>query len=272
MFRFVRYAVTVGLGLAFVGCAPTNDVVARAGKHTFRVDDAAELLALRPDLGMDTLHVQVLADAWIDYALLADALVKDSSLRSLDLEPLIGPERDRLIVERLRVRVVHPDTAFTDEQVHAAMVAEGIEVAPLRPEREPGANERERERERARAVRAGNAPRPMTPDESEEERRAEYRKYLIAMRWSDAEGAFLDSAIDMQAIRYREQAAAVMRSAAVSPVDSAGASDTLVTAPGIAVTLGSWRRLVRTQSPAKQAALAAATDTVLKDMLLQQLK
>lgn len=272
MTRFKRFAITVGLGLACIGCAPTSDVVARAGRHVLRVDDAAELLALRPDLTVDTTHVQVLADAWIDYALLADAFARDSSLRSLDLEPLFGPARDQLIVERLRERLVHPDTAFTDEQVHAAMVAAGMQVAPLRPEREPGANEREREQERERSRRAGDAPRPMSPDELEEEKREEYRHYLVAMRQSDAEATFLDSALDAKSVRYSKRAPAVMRSAAASPVDATGASDTLASTPRIAVTVGAWRRLIRTQSPAKQAALAAASDTVLQGLLVQQLK
>ncbi|HET8657362.1 MAG TPA: peptidylprolyl isomerase [Longimicrobiaceae bacterium] len=102
-----------------------TDVVARAAGKELKVDDAAQLMALNPQVPADPQVVQVLADYWVDYTLLASAVAEDSSLAAVNLNALVEPMKEQMIVTKLRDQVIHPDTTFTDAQVEQAWQEEG---------------------------------------------------------------------------------------------------------------------------------------------------
>lgn len=106
-----------GLGQAMT--AHTN-VVARAAGHELTVDEAAAFIALNPRLPAQPEVVDAVANLWTDYVLLATALAADSTLRSIDLEPIIRPAIEQELVWKLRERVIQVDTVLTDEELRAA--------------------------------------------------------------------------------------------------------------------------------------------------------
>jgi hypothetical protein len=111
-----------GLGEAM--SAHTN-VVARAAGKELRVDEAAQILASNPQIPPDPQIVRALADLWIDYALLANAVAEDTTLAALDLAAFIEPAREQAIVGRLRDQVVQPDTVFDDAELDRRWAVEG---------------------------------------------------------------------------------------------------------------------------------------------------
>ena len=116
-----------GLGEAMTA---HTDVVARAGGKELRVQDAAELLAINPQIPAEPQVVRALADLWIDYTLLANAVAEDSSLSTVDLNAFTAPIREQAIVLKLRDRVIRADTVFTEEQMQQRWAAEspGAEI------------------------------------------------------------------------------------------------------------------------------------------------
>lgn len=99
---------------------PEPDVLARAGDHLLRVEPAATLLAEQDELPGQPEVVRALADLWIDYTLLAQAALEDSTLSQVDLTPLTRQQVDRERVLRLRESVLQVDTTVTDEELEAA--------------------------------------------------------------------------------------------------------------------------------------------------------
>jgi len=116
-----------GLGQAMTA---HTDVVARAAGHELTVDEAAGLLRLNPRLPAQPEVVEALANLWVDYILLATAASEDSTLRSIDITPLIQHEIDQAIVLKLRDQVIQVDTSFTDEELRALFEREqpGLQV------------------------------------------------------------------------------------------------------------------------------------------------
>lgn len=93
--------------------AHTN-VVARAAGHDLTVDEAANLLNANPRLPNQPDVVGALANVWVDYTLLATAAAKDSTLKSVNLDPLVKPALEQDMVWKLRDKVIHTDTAISD--------------------------------------------------------------------------------------------------------------------------------------------------------------
>lgn len=91
-----------------------KNVVARAAGHTLTVDDAASLLQQNTRLPDNPQVVDALANLWVDYTLLATAAEKDSTLKSINLQPLVKPALEQEMVWKLRDRVIHVDTALSD--------------------------------------------------------------------------------------------------------------------------------------------------------------
>jgi hypothetical protein len=102
-----------------------TDVVARAGGEELRVAEAAELLALNPEIPAQPDVVQALAELWVDYMLLASAVAADTSLSTLNLEAFTMPIREQALMMKLRDQVIVADTLFTDEQLRQAWATEG---------------------------------------------------------------------------------------------------------------------------------------------------
>lgn len=94
-----------------------TDVVARAAGAELTVEETTDLLMENQQLPAQTEVVEALANLWVDYILLGMAVVEDTSLQSVDIDPLIQAEIDQALVWKLRDEVVQPDTIFTEEEL-----------------------------------------------------------------------------------------------------------------------------------------------------------
>jgi parvulin-like peptidyl-prolyl isomerase len=112
------------VGLAALGaCAgdrPTEGVVARAGKQDLTVDQTVQLLVDQENLPNQVEVVRALADLWVDYTLLANAVAQDSTLGSLNLEPLIRQQLEQEMILQLMDSVIQVDTMMSDEDLRVA--------------------------------------------------------------------------------------------------------------------------------------------------------
>jgi hypothetical protein len=107
-----------GGGLRKGGMDPLPDsVVAAAAGHRLTADTAAALLAANPQVPADSLVIQVLAELWIDYTLLVEAVAQDSTLAAEDLEAMTLPVRNEAVLAKLLRQAVRADTVFTDEEL-----------------------------------------------------------------------------------------------------------------------------------------------------------
>ena len=85
------------IGPAFAGLLVTiaacdspeaaSDLVARVDDYVLTVDQVVHLLVDEESLAPDANIVQSLANFWIDYTLLAEAVDRDTTFSDLDLEP-----------------------------------------------------------------------------------------------------------------------------------------------------------------------------------------
>ena len=111
-------------GLALVaacgGDEPTEGLVARAGSHRLTVDETVQLLVDQENLPNDVEVVRALAELWVDYALLAAEAAKDSTLKGLDLEPLVRQQLDQEVIFQLRDSVIKVDTLISDADLLSA--------------------------------------------------------------------------------------------------------------------------------------------------------
>jgi hypothetical protein len=143
-----------------------TDVVAKAAGKELRVEDAAQLLAANPQIPTDPQVVQMLADLWVDYTLLATAAAEDSTLSVLDMEKFVEDQREETTVRRYLDANVRVDTTWTDQELEQAWNNEGpgVEVrarhilistgGPGQPGgAEPSPQERQQKRQRAEEVR-----------------------------------------------------------------------------------------------------------------------
>src|SRR5690606_30962810 len=88
-----RLAAAAALVLSLAGCdrfgealtAHTN-VVAQAAGRELRVEQAAEMLAANPQIPPDPQVVRALAELWIDYVLLGQAVLDDSTLAVINMD------------------------------------------------------------------------------------------------------------------------------------------------------------------------------------------
>ena len=111
-----------GLGEAM---SAHTDVVARAAGKELRVEQAAELLALNPQIPADPQVVRAIADVWVEYTLLATALGEDSTLAAVDLASFVAPAYEMALISKLHDEVIRADTVFTDEDLEAEWLADG---------------------------------------------------------------------------------------------------------------------------------------------------
>src|SRR5690606_9481537 len=90
-----------------------------------QTEEAAEILAANPQVPPDPEVVRALVDLWIDYALLANAVIEDPTLAALDMEKFIAPVREQQLIMQLREAVVQPDTTFEDTELDQLWTTEG---------------------------------------------------------------------------------------------------------------------------------------------------
>ena len=102
-----------------------KDVLARAANHELSIDRAAGLFTLNPRIPPQPDVVQALANLWIDYTLLATAVVKDSTLNAVNLDPIIEPYIEQDVVWRLRDKVIKVDTALDDARLRTMFEQSG---------------------------------------------------------------------------------------------------------------------------------------------------
>jgi hypothetical protein len=129
---FVALGLTLAASTACdsFGQAMTShqDVLARAAGHELSVDKAAGLFALNPRIPPQPDVVNAIANLWIDYTLLATAVAKDSTLKAVNLDPIIEPYIEQETVWRLREKVIKVDTALTDAMLTQMLQREGLGV------------------------------------------------------------------------------------------------------------------------------------------------
>ena len=99
-------------------------LVARAAGHDFTVAEATRLVAPEAALPNRPEVVMALADLWIDYTLLATAAAQDSSLRNIDLIPLIMQGEEVEMIGQLRDSVIQPDTAIAEDELRRRFAAQ----------------------------------------------------------------------------------------------------------------------------------------------------
>lgn len=133
MKTWASHAVTLALLLAVTACGDdtrSEGVLARAGAHTLSVDQTVRLLAGQADLPNDPQVAVALANLWVDYTLLAQTLAKDSTLESLDVEPMLQGRLEQEMILALRDSVIMGDTTITDAELRELFVthAPGAEV------------------------------------------------------------------------------------------------------------------------------------------------
>lgn len=114
---FVALAV-----LAVGACGP--DRLAEAAGETLGVDEAARLIADHSRLAPDTQVVRVVAELWVDYTLLADAVASDSALARIDLEPATRQPLEEIMLGRLQEASIRVDSTLTDEELRSRFAAE----------------------------------------------------------------------------------------------------------------------------------------------------
>ncbi|HEV2149392.1 MAG TPA: peptidylprolyl isomerase [Longimicrobiaceae bacterium] len=130
--KLSRWAMLAAAPLLAGGCGgfgsamtAHTDVVARAAGHELKVEEAARLLAGNPQIPATPEVVQELANMWVDYTLLAAAAAEDTSLAVLDLEQLVAPQREQMVMWQLRQQVIRPDTTFTEQEIQRLWASEG---------------------------------------------------------------------------------------------------------------------------------------------------
>lgn len=111
-----------GLGEAM---SAHTDVVARAAGKELRVEQAAELLAINPQIPADPQVVRAIADVWVEYTLLATALAEDSTLAAVDLASFVAPAQEMAIISKLHEQVIRADTSFTEEEIQSRWLTDG---------------------------------------------------------------------------------------------------------------------------------------------------
>jgi parvulin-like peptidyl-prolyl isomerase len=107
-------------GLAVAACSDggsDEDLVARIDNVGLSVDDVVELLMDQEDLPNQREVVVALADLWIDYTLLAQAVARDSTLSDLDLEPMIREQIAQDLIVQLRDSVILVDTVVSEDEL-----------------------------------------------------------------------------------------------------------------------------------------------------------
>lgn len=119
-----RIALLGAFSFATLGCdgfaqAVTShtDVLARAAGHELTADEAASLIAQHEQIPARADIVEVVANIWVDFTLLATAAAQDSTLRNLDVDLLLRPMMQQQLVWKLREKVLPVDTVVSDEEL-----------------------------------------------------------------------------------------------------------------------------------------------------------
>jgi parvulin-like peptidyl-prolyl isomerase len=120
-----------GLVPGVLACGETTsetELVARVGEHELTVDQVVELLADEERLAADVGVIESLANLWVDYTLLAEAVADDSTFARLDLEPMVQQRLGQTMLFQLRDSVIQVDTFITEEELEALYAEEAPQL------------------------------------------------------------------------------------------------------------------------------------------------
>lgn len=120
-------ALVVLLGACAEDATDPN-VVARAGAYRLTVDDVVQLLQDEESLPTQAAVVESLAELWIDYTLLADAVADDTTFSDLDFRAYVRQQVERDMVFALRDSVIQVDTFITPEELRDMYAADSPEL------------------------------------------------------------------------------------------------------------------------------------------------
>ena len=227
--------------------AAGRDVVARAAGRQLTVDDAARLMASNQRVAVEPRAVGVLAELWVDYALLDSALHADSTLARVSLDRLVAPEREQTIIMKLRDRAIRADTVFSDAEVAGAAKERGIRLEAERADKE--------------SPRKGASRQPAEEEEREEGIR-ELRRALAATAQQRAEGVYLDSVIGASGVELTDRGMDLMRAVATRPahaLDSTTADQPIARYRGGTFTAGAFAQFLQHQPFELRNSLATAS-------------
>jgi peptidyl-prolyl cis-trans isomerase D len=120
----LRLGALLVAGLSACEPGSSDSLVARAGEYEFTVAEAVDLLAPRGSLPNQAGVVRTLAELWIDYTLLADASLEDSSYAGIRIDELVRDQLESEMVFALRDSVIRPDT-LTEAELRTLFAEEG---------------------------------------------------------------------------------------------------------------------------------------------------
>jgi hypothetical protein len=159
MKRFVPLFLLPATVLACEAMTAHTGVVARVGPYDLTVDRTVGMLVEHPRIPASPEVVASVADLWVDYTILTEVLARDSTLQTLDLEPLVEPYVEQRVFMDLREQVMTQDTVVDDAELRQLFE----EQAPGRRVRarhilltypdEPSPGQRERVRQEAEELR-----------------------------------------------------------------------------------------------------------------------
>ena len=110
-----------------LGCndtASNEGLVARVGDYELTVADVAELMVNEEALPTSVDVIQQVADLWIEYTLLGAAVSLDTTLSSVEFEPLVRQQLDQMMIFQLLDSVVQIDSVIPDDELRKFYSAE----------------------------------------------------------------------------------------------------------------------------------------------------
>lgn len=129
MKRKIRFLAPAAL-VIFAACerTTTETLVARAGDYELTAAAVAELLGPHNEIPNEPGAVGQLAGLWIDYTLLTDATLRDTTYSQIDVSELLEQQLEGELIADLSREVIQPDTAISDEELREIFVREGTGV------------------------------------------------------------------------------------------------------------------------------------------------
>ena len=121
----------VTLLIVTTGCTePESEdgVVARVGDYDLSVEEVVNLLINEERLPAQASVIQQVAELWIDYTLLGDAVAEDTTLAFLDFDELLRQQVNQVMILQLRDSVIQVDTAISDLELEEIYAAEDPEL------------------------------------------------------------------------------------------------------------------------------------------------
>ena len=115
-------------GLAACERGSSDTIVARAGDYELTVAEAVDLLAPRGALPNQSTVVRTLAELWIDYTLLAEATLQDSTFAGIQVDELVDDQLNSEMVFALRDSVIRPTEEYSEEELRSLFSTEGPSV------------------------------------------------------------------------------------------------------------------------------------------------